>query len=129
MALLYQDSKRNQMGNATNPYQGAAIKSLCVCSAGLLRSPTIAKYLTSKGHNTRACGTSQDYALVPISHALIHWCDKIYVVKEQAHIVEEILDELGLTKFKPVIILDIPDMYGTFDPVLEDIIKQKLESM
>jgi len=129
MALLYQDSKRNQMGNATNPYQGTAKKALCVCSAGLLRSPTIAKYLTGLGYNTRACGTSQDYALIPLSHALIHWADEIYVVKEQAPIITEVLDELGLTKFKPVTVLDIPDMYGTFDPVLEELIKQQLENI
>ena len=128
MAELYQDSKRNQLANATNPYQGGAIKALCVCSAGLLRSPTIAKILTDRGYNTRACGTSQEYALVPLSRALIHWCDEVYVVKEQEHIIVEALEELGLTKLVPMYALDIPDVYGTFDPVLEDKIKQQLES-
>lgn len=114
---------RNQLGNTQNPYQGGAIKALCVCSAGLLRSPTIAKYLTSRGYNTRACGTSQDYALVPVSEALLTWCDEVYVVKEQAEAVNKLLEDLG---YDDVVVyeLDIPDAYGTFDPELEDIIRR-----
>ena len=118
------DSKRNQMGNALNPYQGKTVKILCVCSAGLLRSPTIAKHLTGKGFNTRACGTSLDYALIPISEALVHWADEIHVVKEQEHIIREIFELKGLSVMqKPIIVLDIPDDYGTFESELEDIIK------
>ena len=123
-------SKRNQMGNATNPYQGKAPKILCVCSAGLLRSPTIAKYLTGIGFNTRACGTSQDYALIPISEALIHWCDEIHVVKEQHQYILDIFEQKlhpQLINHKKIVVLDIPDNYGTFDPVLEKIIKDHYE--
>jgi predicted protein tyrosine phosphatase len=114
-------SRLNQLGNAQNPHQGDAIKALCVCSAGLLRSPTIAKYLTLKGYNTRACGTSQDYALVPLSTALLTWADEIHVVKEQAELVRFCLEDLGLDDVD-VVVYDIPDMYGTFDPELEELI-------
>tara|TARA_R110000850_G_scaffold88857_1_gene190644 strand:- start:57 stop:416 length:360 start_codon:yes stop_codon:yes gene_type:complete len=111
----------NQCGNSNNPHQGDAIKALCVCSAGLLRSPTIAKYLTSKGYNTRACGTSQEYALVPLSEALLFWADEIHVVKEQEDVIRSFVEEYG-TEVK-VVVLDIPDSYGTFDETLEFIIE------
>jgi len=116
---------RNQLGNTKNPYQGDAVKALCVCSAGLLRSPTIAKFLTGLGYNTRACGTSQDYALVPVSEALLLWCDEVYVVSEQVVIIRQLLAELGYDR--AVYELDIPDQYGTFDPELEGIIKNLFE--
>lgn len=121
MNYAIQKSSRNQLGNSKNPYQGDAIKALCVCSAGLLRSPTIAKYLTSKGYNTRACGTSQEYALIPISEALLEWADEIHVVKEQEDYIRGLIKDYG-TEVK-VVVLNIPDSYGTFDENLEAIIK------
>ena len=113
---------RNQLGNASNPHQGKAIKALCVCSAGLLRSPTIAKYLTGLGYNTRACGTSQEYALIPVTQALLSWADEIHVVSSEAHVIEALLKGLNLTT--PVVSLPIADEYGTFDPALEAIITE-----
>lgn len=118
-------AKKNQLANAFNPYQGKATKALCVCSAGLLRSPTIAKFLTGLGFNTRACGTSQDYALVPISEALLVWADEIYVVSGEVGVVRDLLKALELET--PVVEMDIPDEYGTFNPELEDIIKELFE--
>lgn len=119
---------RNQLGNTQNPYQGDSVKALCVCSAGLLRSPTIAKWLTARGYNTRACGTSQDYALIPITEALLTWCDEVYVVSEQADVIKKLLDVLGYDDV-PVYSLDIPDDYGTFDPVLEGIISELIQGV
>jgi len=118
-------SNRNQMGNAKNPYQGKTKKILCVCSAGLLRSPTIAKYLTGKGFNTRACGTSQDYALIPISEALVVWADEIHVVKEQEQTIFNILTRMELDV--KMVVLPIPDKYGTFERELTEIIKDFYE--
>lgn len=112
----------NQLGNSKNPHQGKALKALCVCSAGLLRSPTIAKYLTSLGYNTRACGTSQDYALIPITEALIKWADEIHVVSKEEPIVTSLVK--GLELDTPIISLDISDSYGTFDPELEAMIEE-----
>ncbi len=40
---------RNRWGNIDNPYQGSAKKVLCVCSAGMLRSPTAANVLYVDG--------------------------------------------------------------------------------
>ena len=121
MTQLYIPSKLNQLANVHNPYQRLAPKALCVCSAGLLRSPTIAKFLTERGYNTRACGTSLDYALIPLSEALLEWADEIHVVKEQSHIINQALQELNLAT--TVYVYDIPDKFSTFEPQLLSIIE------
>ncbi len=56
----------NRLHNMRNPHQGSNKKVLCVCSAGLLRSPTLAWILSNEpfNFNTRAVGTSSEYALI-----------------------------------------------------------------
>lgn len=126
MSNLYTRSSFNQLANTGNPYQSSATKALCVCSAGLLRSPSIAKYLSSLDYNTRACGTSQEYALIPLSQALLHWADEIHVVKEQEAHVRDALEKLNLTT--SVIVYDIPDQYPTFSPELMELIESEYKS-
>lgn len=48
----------NRIANASNKFQGSYKRVLCVCSAGLLRSPTAALVLSKDPYNfnTRACG-------------------------------------------------------------------------
>lgn len=76
--------KRNQLANVANRYQTDAKRVLCVCSAGLLRSPTLANVLHRElGYNTRAAGSSEEYALIPISVALIYWADEIVFVNSE----------------------------------------------
>ena len=71
----------NRLYNCKNPYQGDAKKVLCVCSAGLLRSPTAAVVLNREyGYNTRACGTEVGHALIPLDETLMHWADEIVVM-------------------------------------------------
>jgi len=111
----------NQIANVKNRFQGETTKALCVCSAGMLRSPSIAKFLTSKGYNTRACGTSQEYALVPLSVALLRWADEIHVVAEQAGIIHSLKESMELNA--KVFVYDIPDNFSTFDSQLMQIIE------
>lgn len=112
---------RNQLANAFNPYQSDRKRVLCVCSAGLLRSTTIAYYLTTTfGYNVRNCGTTLEYALVPISEALLAWADEIHVVEEQRAYVEVALEKIGLDR--KIFSLDIPDQYPAFDEELLEII-------
>lgn len=118
---------RNQLANAHNPYQSDRKKVLCVCSAGLLRSTTIAAYLSKNyGYNVRNCGTSQEYALIPLSEALLHWADEIHVVAEQEHHVRTALDATQAERYKNtrVVVLDIPDQYSAFDEELLNIIDE-----
>jgi predicted protein tyrosine phosphatase len=124
--MLYEPSSFNQLSNTKNPYQSDATKALCVCSAGLLRSPSIAAYLTQLGgYNTRACGTSIEYALVPLSEALLTWAEEIHVVAEQEQIISKAMAELNLST--PVYIYNIPDRFETFSPELMDLIKSEYE--
>lgn len=80
-------SKRNQLSNIHNSAQGKTKKVLCVCSAGLLRSPTLSNLVhQTYGYNTRACGTSKEYALIPITEALITWADLILFVNKENYL-------------------------------------------
>ena len=115
-------STRNAIANvSTNPFQGTALKVLCVCSAGLMRSPTLANVLHKRlGHNTRAVGTAKDFALTPINEAHIAWCDVIVFVDEDCKTYLdkedwELIQEWGVMQ----ITLDIPDEFIYGDPQLE----------
>lgn len=75
---------RNQLGNCKNIYQTEVLRVLCVCSAGLLRSPTCANVLHQEyGFNTRAAGSCESFALIPVSQALIVWADEIVFVNRE----------------------------------------------
>lgn len=116
---------RNQLANVSNKYQGTDQRVLCVCSAGLLRSPTTASVLHKEfGFNTRACGHSQEYALIPISEALIEWAEQVVFVSQEnfdecSNEAKELLSE------KTVVILDIPDEFEYNNPQLREIIKEQ----
>lgn len=118
---------RNQLHNIGNPFQGAAKKVLCVCSAGLLRSPTMANTLHKTfGFNTRAVGSCKDFALIPISQALIWWADEIVFANvdnflELSQDEKDEIESVGLKKT----ILNIPDDFEFGDNHLEQIIIQQ----
>ncbi len=112
------------MTNIGNPYQGSAKKVLCVCSAGLLRSPTLANILHKElGYNTRSCGTASNFALIPITEALIYWADEIVFVDEdcKSYLSEEAIEEL---KFSSVdsCTLNVPDNYDYGNEELEKLL-------
>ena len=119
-------STRNQMGNAHNPFQGKAKKVLCVCSASLLRSPSLANVLHKElGYNTRAVGTCADFALTPLTEAHLAWADEIVFVDESCKVYLDKLDWEEIEEWGvEIITLDIPDnfMYGD-----EELVKECLE--
>lgn len=108
----------NRKYNASNPYQGNAKKVLCVCSAGLLRSPTLAYVLSTSGLNTRAAGSTATFALIVADEVLIHWADEIVFVDKENYkeLVQAQHDNLVGKSIK---ILAIPDKYPYRDPTLE----------
>ncbi len=111
----------NRLANATNNFQGKYKRVLCVCSAGLLRSPTTAVILSQPpyNYNTRAAGLTKEFALVPVDRVLLHWADEIVCMNsEQA----EELRELLKTE-KPVVVLNIEDSYEYRNPELIEQIK------
>lgn len=116
----------NRMANARNSYQGHWKRVLCVCSAGLLRSPTIAWVLSNEPYNcnVRAAGAVEEYALIPVDEALIAWADEIVCAGED-HAKHCATFNIGATN-KPVHCLNIPDQFGFRDPKLVQIIKGEL---
>ena len=128
---------RNRLANVTNGYQGKYKKVLCVCSAGVLRSPTTAWVLSNDpfNFNTRAVGVAKGYALIPIDVAHVAWADEIVVMEpDQKVMVEVVLEDLQLnyssgfdmyTSEKPIHVLHVPDNYGYRDGILVNMITEK----
>lgn len=118
----------NRLANCHNKYQGTAKKVLCVCSAGLLRSPTAANVLHKEfGYNTRAAGITPEYALIPVDQVLLEWADEIVCMsKEQKW---RIMDQLPIGCITTVISLDIQDSYEYMNPDLQALIVKRYEEI
>lgn len=115
----------NRIHNATNPYQGKTKRVLCVCSAGLLRSPTAAVVLSQEPYNlnTRAAGLDEGHALIIVDEVLLEWADGIVcMTKDQER-------ELKTKTKKPVMCLNIADSYGYRDPKLIKLIKESYNKL
>ena len=115
----------NRMANANNKYQGSYKRVLCVCSAGLLRSPTAALVLSQEPYNfnTRAAGLEPEFALVPVDRVLLEWADEIVTMtSEQAQGVRALLEE-----DKPIVVLGIDDNFRYRDPDLIRLIRESYD--
>lgn len=111
----------NRLHNSKNPHQGAYKRVLCVCSAGLLRSPTTAVVLSQEPYNfnTRAAGMDADHALIVVDKVLLEWADEVVcMTPHQKSELEE------MTK-KPIVCLDIEDSYAYRSQELIKLIKEK----
>lgn len=131
-------SPMNALHNVTNPYQGKEKRVLCLCSAGILRSARLAQILQQDYNcNTRSAGVA-DYALIPVSTALLEWADEIICVEQEVDVqlmndirllvnqglwVEEDIDEIR----RKTITLNIPDIYERMNPTLQRIIIEQYE--
>lgn len=114
----------NRKWNCNNPFQGKFKRVLCVCSAGLLRSPTVAWVLSNEpyNYNTRACGLDIGHALIPIDDVLIEWADEIVCMDEyQEH-------KLRQMTTKPVVNLKIGDNFEYRDKDLIEMIHMRLSN-
>ena len=121
---------RNQLSNVGNQFQGNAKKVLAVCSAGLLRSPTLANVLHRQyGFNTRAVGSCKEFALIPISQALIWWADEIVFVNQENFddLDEEEKEEIESVGVK-VTVLNILDDFNWNDPELQALLLQEYDN-
>ena len=114
----------NRLHNASNPNQGDYKKVLCVCSAGLLRSPTAAIVIQKAyGHNTRAVGTDESHALIPIDAVHIEWADEIVVMDQwQLEYLERRYPSINT---KRVINLEIEDDFAYMEPQLQELILER----
>lgn len=110
----------NRLANTKNKYQGDYKKVLCVCSAGLLRSPTTALVLSMPpfNFNTRAAGYSEDYALVVADDVLLEWADEVVCMEKS----QQTWLEVNLECTKPIVCLDLPDNFSYRDAKLMKLI-------
>lgn len=122
----------NRLHNVHNPHQGSEKKVLALCSAGLLRSPTVAWVLGNApyNYNTRAAGVNTEYALIPVDDALIEWADEIVCVTAEIRADLEQFCENNLIDLtnKKIITLNIPDRYKRRDPKLVKAIEIQYEA-
>lgn len=125
----------NRLHNCTNPHQGIIKKVLCICSAGLLRSPTAAVVLSQEpfNYNTRAAGIVADYALIPVDNVLLTWADEIVCMtseqeEELKQRLEKLICGLNFRKMPEVICLNIEDSYGYRDDKLVWLIREKYDA-
>ena len=115
----------NAIHNVKNPFQGDARKVLCVCSAGLLRSPTAANVLHKEyGYNTRACGIHTDYALIPISELLVTWADEIVFMEDWMVTYASEMFDISDKEIRP---LGVPDRFEFMEPALQKLIIERYE--
>lgn len=126
----YRDHQRlvshfNRLGNCKNPYQTPVKKVLCVCSAGLLRSPTAAVVLSQEpfNFNTRAAGITSEFALIKVDDVLLTWADEVVCMDHiQRSELERQLKALGMDT--PVLVLNMPDQFRYRDPALMRLIAE-----
>ena len=114
-------------GIYSNSYQGDYKRVLTVCSANMLRSPTMAHVLSAEPYNfnTRSAGTA-GFALIPVTEDLLVWCDEVVCADtEHALYIRDKMMEWMLDK--PVINLNIPDIYEYRNPELIELIKERYE--
>lgn len=114
--------------NSRNQWQGPWPRVLCVCSAGLLRSPTLAWVLSNPPYNcnTRAAGSHKEYALVPVDKVLLEWAQIVVFVSGQnrTRVAEEGFQIAGVTY-----VLNVPDCYSFRSPELVKAIEKELVSV
>jgi predicted protein tyrosine phosphatase len=115
-------------GIHSNSFQGDYKRVLTVCSANMLRSPTIALVLSAEPYNfnTRSAGT-EGYALIPVTEDLLVWADEVVCADtEHALWVRNKMMEWMLDK--PIVDLQIPDNYEYRNPKLIEMIKERYGS-
>jgi len=120
---------RNRRYNVTNPHQGKDRKVLVVCSAGLMRSPTVANVLRDTyKYNTRAVGYSTEYALIILDEVMLEWADEvIFVHQDIANFVKTAFGYTDGYLMADKMTLNLPDIYDYMDKQLQDIILQQYE--
>ena len=118
---------QGRFGVYSNMYQGDYKRVLTVCSANMLRSPTIAHVLSAEPYNfnTRSAGIA-GFALIPVTEDLLYCADEI-VCADTEHAIH-IRDKLMQYQLdKPIINLEIEDIYEYRNPKLIELIKERYE--
>lgn len=129
-------TKTSQIFRSDCPYdnlnQTKAKRILFVCSVGMLRSPTCQMAATHLGFNARACGSSVNIALIPLSVNLINWAHRIIFMNRENF--SEALKEFAAVGYETDLIdkgevWDISDTYDWGDTELFNIATEKLKAL
>jgi predicted protein tyrosine phosphatase len=99
---------------------------LCVCLAGLERSPTLASLLSQDPYffNTRSCGVLADFALIPLTQKLIDWSDTVCFLNQDVWMNAQDLFDLDN---KNILLFEVDDDYGFMNQELIDILDHQLK--
>lgn len=119
-------SELNRIHNASNPNQGNTERVLAICSAGLLRSPTIATVMAQRGYNARAVGCEAGHALIPLEQVHVAWADTILTVDG---VSTAALRHYEIDEGTAVYQLNLPDMYPWMDPELVRLVEDRLDRL
>jgi len=115
-----------------NGSQTVAKRLLFVCSVGMLRSPTAQMVATNQGFNARACGSSVNIALIPLSCNLINWAHRIiFMNAENAIQAHKEFDAIGYEddiKAKQIV-WNFEDLYNWGDTALWNAVDWKLKDL
>lgn len=102
------------------------IKLLFICSANIDRSPTAeALFKNSDKYEAKSAGTL-DMAINHVNQDLITWADIIFAINERddKHLTY-LKDEYNVAG-KKIYDLDIPNIYKRGDPLLINLLKEKI---
>ena len=113
---------------ARNPNQGLYKRVLCVCSGGILRSPTAAWVLGNDPYNfnTRSAGAHDEYALTIVDEPIVAWADEIVCMMPEHAI--DLRERFKARQLPPFRTLYIPDEYRYRNPELVKLIKSAYEA-
>ncbi|MFC1454759.1 hypothetical protein ACFLQI_01580 [Candidatus Undinarchaeota archaeon] len=109
--------------NVLNRELRRKMKILCVCNQGEYRSPTLARILEEKGHETRFRGIYNPKNL--LTKEDLEWAELLYVLEPQQR--KFISEEFPGEYLKLMIIcLNVKDLYRKDQPELIEILNKKL---
>jgi predicted protein tyrosine phosphatase len=103
-------------------------KLLFICSRNQWRSPTAELLFKNHLHyHARSAGTSEK-ARIKVNQKLVDWSDKI-IVMERKHKAIIQTKFTSLPPEKPIIVLEIEDLYTYNDPELIELLQYKLSTL
>ena len=109
--------------------QGDFKRVLCVCAAGVIRSPTAAWVLSQDPYNfnTRSAGVETEYALIPVTDVLLEWAHEIVFMKQRHR--EKIERQYQVPTEKKIVVLDIDDDTWNYrSPGLVKLIRRRYDA-
>lgn len=126
MKLYTMDDARLELVNHDRQDVDKHRRVLCVCSAGMLRSATMAWVLSNWPYNfnTRACGT-EEFALVRLDSVLYAWADTVVFANHEHR--DKAFNLFG--KHKDFYVVGLEDNYTYRDPELVKLLEMKFENL